>query len=128
MKVKKMEKMEKKNEIGNLPGYSELINEWSETSKQVKTGFRSKFEYIQWLMKCQGISLGRIPDDKLSFLSSNDFFEACKNQLLKPENMTFRENLFKAIMKFSYSDALRFYSTRAQEIQKNEHNYVEEEE
>ena len=124
----KVKKMEKKNEIGNLPGYSELIEEWLETSKQVKTGFRSKFEYIQWLMRCQGISLGHIPDGKLSFLASNDFFEACRNQLLRPENSRFRENLFKAIIQISYSDALRFYSTRAQEIQKNEHNYVEEEE
>ncbi len=117
----------KKIEIANLPGYSELIRDWIEASEQIRTGFRSRMDYLQWLMRCQGVSLGLIPEEDLRLLTSNDFFEACRNQLLREENRKFREDLFKAIMGISYSEALRMYSMRAQEIQKNEHMYEREE-
>ena len=123
--------MKEKNDIGNLPGYSKLGKDWKDKIiSTVAKGFRTREDYYSFIVDLQGVSLGRVPENINHLLMSEDFYQAMYHQLTgtSEANIEARKLLIRRIIEKTVPDTFQFFSSRAQEVQNNGHNYVEAEE
>ncbi len=124
-----MKRIEKKSDIANLPGYSELVRDWQRLTDHARAGFASREDYADWIVELEGVSMGRAPQELISFLLSSAFIEAAWHQLsgTESENEHFRIRLLLAAMKRSLGETFQFFSAKAVEQAKSEHRYEREE-
>ena len=122
-------KTENKN-IGNLPGYTELVHDWQNLQRKMTDGFTSREDWYDWMIQLHAVSLNKVPENINRLFMSYEFFETMFNQLTGKDekNRIARELLLGSLIKRSVPEAFGMYATRAQEIEKNEHHYVEVEE
>ena len=116
--------------IGNLPGYTELVHDWQNLQKKMTDGFTSREDWYDWMIQLHAVSLNKVPENINRLFMSYEFFETMFNQLTGKDekNRIARELLLGSLIKRSVPEAFGMYATRAQEIEKNEHHYVEVEE
>lgn len=128
--IRRMIKMKENNNIGNLPGYSKLGDDWKNLIQKTVSGFKSREEYYSWIVDLQAVSMARVPQNIIHLLMSEDFFQAAYNILTgtKPGEIEARKLLIRKIVEKAVPEAFNFFSSRAQEIQEKEPNFRREEE
>ncbi len=104
--------------IGNLPGYTELVHDWQNLQKKMTDGFTSREDWYDWMIQLHAVSLNKVPENINRLFMSYEFFETMFNQLTGKDekNRIARELLLGSLIKRSVPEAFGMYATRAQEI------------
>lgn len=104
--------------IGNLPGYTELVHDWQNLQKKMTDGFTSREDWYDWMIQLHAVSLNKVPENINRLFMSYEFFETMYTQLTGKDekNRIARELLLGSLIKRSVPEAFGMYATRAQEI------------
>ncbi len=124
-----MKEKQNKN-IGNLPGYTELVHDWENLQNKMTQGFTSREDWYAWMIELHAVSLNKVPEKINRLFMSYEFFESMYSQLTGKDekNKIARQLLLGRIIKMAVPEAFGMYSSRAQEVQENQHHYMEVEE
>ena len=106
---------ERKNEVGNLPGYSSLGEIQKDLIERLLKGFQTTRDFLDWKQDLIHSSFGNEEAVKEIIILTREDFESMFIDRATPYKKFFREHVANYLIKKVFPLPQRFFSGRAKE-------------